>query len=246
MQENDDDQHDQQDGFEQRVDDRHDGFAREQGRVVNDAVINTGREVLLEFLQLRPHRVGRVDGIRPRKLKDHERGGGLAAELRRNRVVARSQFDSRHILDARDLALRPLLDDDFAELLFVEQPPLCADGELEILAGGDRRLADGAGGHLEVLLSDGADGIAGRHVARGELFRVKPDAHGVIARPENCDISDTLNAGELVLHLQEGVVAEVKLVARAVRRNEMRHHREVGRSLRRGHAETAHFFRQLR
>src|SRR6266487_3801613 len=51
-------------------------------------------------------------------------------------------MDSRHILDARDLALRPLLDDDFAELLFVEQPALRADGELEILAGGHGRLAD--------------------------------------------------------------------------------------------------------
>src|SRR6266481_3195785 len=51
-------------------------------------------------------------------------------------------MDARHVADARDLALRPLLDDDVAELLFVEQPSLSADRELKILAGGDWRLAD--------------------------------------------------------------------------------------------------------
>ena len=47
LQENEDYQHDQQDGFEQRVHDRLDGFARKQGRVVNHAIVNAGREVPL-------------------------------------------------------------------------------------------------------------------------------------------------------------------------------------------------------
>src|SRR5439155_21721271 len=164
--------------------DRWDGCRGNQGRVVNHAIVNGGREVPFEFLQLGPNRVGRVDGVRPGKLKDHEGGGGFAAELRGNRVVARGQFDSRHVADARDLALRPLLDDDVTELLFVEQTPLRADRKLKILAGGDGRLADRAGGNLKVLFADRADDVAGRHVARGEFFRVKPDAHRVITRPE--------------------------------------------------------------
>ena len=166
--------------------------------------------------------------------------------MRGNRVVARGQFNPRHVADARDLALRPLLDDDVTELLFVEQTSLGADCELKILAGGNGRLTDRAGGHLKVLLADGADDVTGRHVARSEFFRVKPDAHGVIARPKYRHISDTLNAGELILHLQEGVVAEIQLVARAVRRDEMRHHRKVGGPFRRGDTQAPHFLRQLR
>ena len=179
-------------------------------------------------------------------MEDHERGGGLAAELRGNRVVTRGEFHSRHVADARDLALRPLLDDDVCELLFVEQTSLRADRELKILAGGNGRLADGAGGNLEVLLADGAHDIAGRHVARGGFLRVDPDAHRVVTRSECRHISDTLDARKLVLHLQKGVVAEVKFIPGAVRRDEMRHHREVGRSFRGRHPETTHFLRQLR
>src|SRR6266498_3557493 len=206
------------------MDDCHDGFARKQRRVVNHAIVNAGREVFLEFRQLRPHRVGSLDGVRPRQLPNYKRCGGLAAELRSHRVVARGKFSSRHVADARDLTLRPLFDDDFAELLFVEQTSLSADRELKILAGGYGRLTNRAGRHLKILFADGADDIAGRHVARGEFFRVEPDAHRIIAGPEHGYISDTLDAGELILHLEEGVVTEVEFVARTIRRDQMRYH----------------------
>ena len=141
--------------------------------------------------------------------------------------------------------MRPLLDDDVTELLLIEQTALRADRELKILAGRDGRLADRAGGYLKVLLADGAHDIPGRHVARREFLRIEPDAHRVITRSKHRHISDARDARELIFHLQKCVVAEVEFIARFVRRNKVRHHRQVGRSLRRRHPEAAHFFRQL-
>src|SRR5204862_5740281 len=98
--------------------------------------------------------------------------------------------------DARDLTLRPLFDDDVAELLLIEQTALRADRELKILAGGGGRLANRAGSDLKVLLADGAHDIAGGHVARREFLRIEPDAHGIIARAEHRHIADAGDAGE--------------------------------------------------
>ena len=53
------------------------------------------------------------------------------------------------------------LDDDVAELLGVGQPAQGVDRQLELLALGDRLLADLAGGDLQVLLADGGDHVVG-------------------------------------------------------------------------------------
>src|SRR5438034_1271250 len=85
--------------------------------------------------------------------------------MRDPRTASSGMREARHVADARDLTLHPLFDDDVAELLLIEQTALRADRELKILTRGDGRLANRAGGHLKVLLADGADDITGRHVA---------------------------------------------------------------------------------
>src|SRR6266852_8360279 len=154
---------------------RLDGFARKKSRVVNHAIVQSGGKALLQFREFSPHGVGSIDGVRSRKLKDDEGGGRLTAVLRGNGVVTRRQFHSSYIADARDLALRPLLDDNLPELLFIEQPTLCVDRALKILSRRNGRLANCAGRHLKVLFADGADNITGSHVSRSEPFRVEPD-----------------------------------------------------------------------
>src|SRR6266571_4865935 len=113
---------------------RADGFAREQSGVVNDPIINTLWEIPLQFLHLRPNPIGSVDGVRTWKLKDDHRGSRFAVKLRRNRIIARGKFDASHVPNARDLTLRTLLDDDVAELLFIEQSSLRANSELKIIS----------------------------------------------------------------------------------------------------------------
>src|SRR5208282_1217220 len=107
---------------------------------------------------------------------------------------------------------------DVGELRGIDEPAHGAEGELELGASGRGRQTEGAGGDLDVLLADGVDDIAGGHVAGSDFVGIEPDAHAVIARAENLDVADAVEAREGVLDLEVGVVAEVKLVVASVRR----------------------------
>ena len=76
------------------------------------------------------------------------------------------------------------LDDDLAELLLGGQPAQGVEHELIILPLGHRLLADVAGGHLDVLLLNGLDDFAGRHVQRRQFLRIEPGAHAVLPLAE--------------------------------------------------------------
>ena len=77
-----------------------------------------------------------------------------------------------------------------------------------MLARGDRLLADRSGGDLDVLVLDGVDDVRGRQAARGQLVRVEPEAHAVIALAEHQDVADPLDAQQLVLELDGGEIAQ--------------------------------------
>ena len=70
----------------------------------------------------------------------------------------------------RSWPCRTDLDDDVAELLRLDQPAQRADRQLELLARRDRLLADLPGGHLDVLLADGRDHVAGGQVREASFF----------------------------------------------------------------------------
>ncbi len=82
------------------------------------------------------------------------------------------------------------LDDDVAELLLALQPALRVDRELQVEARQRRRGADDAGGGLHVLRADLVDDVAGRQAALGDLLRVEPDAHRVVAGAEQLHLAD--------------------------------------------------------
>ena len=110
-------------------------------------------------------------------------------------------------------------EDDVLELLRLGQPAEGGDGELERLAGcGRRLLAEVAGRHLHVLLADGVGHVAGGQVQRRQPLGVDPEAHAVVLLAELEHVADAVHAGELVLDLDGGVVAEVELVVAAVGR----------------------------
>ena len=79
--------------------------------------------------------------------------------------------------------------------------------------------------------------------ARGELVRIEPDAHRVFARAEDVDVADAVDAREFVAHLEERVVAGEERIERAVGRDQVHDHRDVGRLLFRRHADALHFLR---
>ena len=98
------------------------------------------------------------------------------------------------------------------------------------------RLADLAGGRLDVLAADRVGHVDGGHVARRQLLRVEPDADAVVALAHDADVGDAVHAQQLVLDVDEGEVAQVDVVVAAVGREEVDDHQDVGRLLADGDA----------
>ena len=188
----------------------------------------------LQLLHLRLDFLGGLQGVRAGQLEHGQRDRRIAVEVAVHVVVLGPQFrallDDLPVLVALDLAddvaqlddfaLRPGLDDDVVELLFAAQASLGLDHQLKRhgRAGGDRRLPEPAGGDLDVLLADGLDHVGGRHAQGGELLRIEPDAHAVVARAEERHVAHALDARQVVLHAERGVVAQVELVVVEARR----------------------------
>src|SRR5207245_2695648 len=120
--------------------------------------------------------------------------------------------DPGDILQAQDAgrlqitAGGPDLEDDVFKLLFLDQAALGGDGELKALPLSGRRLPDLPGRHLDVLLLDGADDVADTQVARGQLVRVQPDAHAVIALANVGHVTHPLEPRQLIPNLNGGVI----------------------------------------
>ena len=94
----------------------------------------------------------------------------------------------------------------------LDQPAEGAHGVLEVLALGDRRLADLPGRHLHVLLAQDPDHVAGRQVPRLQLVGVQPHAHAVVLPAEGEDVSHALHPGQRILEMDGRVIAQVELV----------------------------------
>ena len=190
--------------------------------------------------------VGGVERVRAGPLEDQERHGRALVEIAVGRVVLRRELDAGDVLEPRDAAVRVGLDDDVAELARLGEPPERLDVELIGALLRHRRLVHHAGSDLHVLRAQRRHHLAGGQVARCDLLRVEPDAHGIVARAEDAHVADAVEAGEHVAHLQGRVVGDVERVARAVRRAEMDHHQHVGRGFPHRDADAAHLLRQAR
>ena len=112
------------------------------------------------------------------------------------------------------------------------------------MPGGHGLLPDGPRSNLHVLLAQGLNDVAGRDVPAREPARVEPDAHAVLAEPEEVDVADALEAPERVAHPDEREVADVELVVALGGREEVHHHQEVGGRLERRHADPPDVLRQ--
>ena len=92
------------------------------------------------------------------------------------------------------------------------QAPERADAELVHLARRRGRLAEAAGGDLDVLLAQRVDDVAGGQLARREALRIEPEPHRVLALAEDDDVADAGHALERVLDVDVDVVAEEERV----------------------------------
>ena len=128
----------------------------------------------------------------------------------------------------------------------IGEPPERLDRDLERAGLFHRRLIENAARHLDVLSLQRQ-----RHVGRGQAerlqaIRIEPDAHRIVAAAEHRDRADAVDPGQRVLDLQGRVVGDEQRVARAVGRDEMHDHHQVGRALVDGDADRPHVGRQPR
>jgi len=137
---------------------------------------------------------------------------------------------------ARPRRFPPVLRHDVAELLGRLQAALRIDGDKEIAAALDRFGPKLAGRDLGVLIPYRADHVARGQAARGDLVRIDPNAHRVIAAAEHSYLADATQAREFVLDLDVGVVTQVERIVAAVRRVRRDHDGKGRGLLLRGHA----------
>jgi len=107
-------------------------------------------------------------------------------------VVHRSEFRAANIAHSGDPAVIVGSDDDVGELRSISQATERLDVDLEGVRICYRGLRQDACGHLHVLCSHGRNHVTGRKVVRGDLIRIEPYAHGVVARAERLDVAHAI------------------------------------------------------
>ena len=177
MQEHDNHNHDKQDGLQQRVHHRFHRCANEARGIIINAIADTRREALAQLGHGSIHVVGRGEGVRSRQLEHTQRDGVFTIHVTLHGVVARAEFDSRHVFDTDHLAIAVGLDDDVAKLLRSDQPALGGEGVVEACAPRGGHGSELPGSHLHILFANGPHDVAGSEIAAGDSVWIKPDAH---------------------------------------------------------------------
>ena len=201
------------------------------------------------LFQLRHHLLGAVgglDGVRARQLVEGDEGCGLAVESADHAVRLGPQLDAPHVFDADEGSVCVGADHDVAELLFVFEAALGANGIGELLARRYRLAADLAGGVDGVLLLDGIDDLGDGDAQVGKQVGSHPQAHGVLPGAEDGDAGDSGHAGHLVVDVDVAVVGQEDVVVGPVGGKEGEHDQRRRRRLLHRDALVDHVGGQLR
>ena len=156
MEKDQDDKNDERNRFEKRLLNFVNRFADGNRRIVNNRVVETARETLLELSHFLSHRIGSSERVRARQLENGDRRCRFSAESTVNGVIAGGELNPRDVAHPSDLTVSAGLNNDVAELFFVSEPALRADRVLKcsrLLR--HRRRADDSGCDLHILLLDG-------------------------------------------------------------------------------------------
>ena len=168
-------------------------------------------------------------------MKDPDAGGGHTIQITVDILVPGAEVGPGDIAQADDLPVRAVLDHDIGELFGLNQPAQRAHRVLEIHALDGRLLADLTGRHLDILLAQRLDHVAGSHVARRQLIGIEPNPHAVVPAPKDERLAHPVQTRQFVLDLNQGIIAQVELVVAPVGRDQVHDQHQVGRPLDGGH-----------
>ena len=213
MQEDDHHHHDKADRLENGLQHFVDRLRDEDRSVVNDVVLQPGRELLRHPCHLGLDARGGREGIGAGLLIDEDGHGAGPVEVAVGAVVLAADLHPADVTDAGHAPGSVRLDDDVGELLGVGQAAERLYVELEGAGRGDGRLVEHARGHLDVLRLERGDDLARRQVATGCLVGVEPDAHGVVVIAEDLRVANAFDPRKLVADVQRAVVRHIELIA---------------------------------
>ncbi len=237
MQENVNNNDHEDDGDQQRYDDFPDALRHGAGRVQWDGVVNPLREPLLLRSQEFFDSIRCRNGIRTRQLIHRDNRARLTVQMADDRIILRSEFHARHILDADDSTIRRCADDDLFKFFRCNQAALRSDRVGKFLPTWRWLAANLTGWVYCILRLDGSDDIGHRDREFCQLVRLHPQPHRVSSGTKHLNTADSLHSAQLIVKIDVGVIRqELRIVDTAGRVEADQHQRRSGCLLHR-HAE---------
>ena len=126
---------------------------------------------------------------------DRQDGSRAAIEPADRIVSLGTEFNPGYILDTNLGSVRVRAHDHVAEFLRGRKAPLGAYLVGEHRARHRRRPADLASGRDDVLFLDGAGDVGNGQAQLGQLVRLDPHAHGILAAAQHAGLPHTLDPG---------------------------------------------------
>src|SRR4029077_12388874 len=155
--------------------------------VIHDRVIDAIGKILLQLRHGLAHILRKLNGVGAGYLKNRNRYRALVIQQRAQRVAGGAEFDSSDVFQKNLLPIFSRLHDDSAELLLVYQAALRVDEKLKRDRTFDRLLSHRTGGYLDVLFANRRYDFARGETFHGDLVRVEPNPHRIVARAEQPD-----------------------------------------------------------
>ena len=203
-----DDEHDERDGFEQGDDDVGDRRLHETRGVETDAVVEARREPRPGAVEKPPDAVGRLNGIGAGREVHEDHAGRLVVESRKGLVVLGPQLHACEIANPEKRSVGLRAQDDVAKLLRVNEPAGGVHRILKIGPGRDRGLADGTRWVLTILRLDGCREVGRGQAQRRHLRGIDPYAHPVVLAGREARLADAGKAGNPVEQIDGDEVVE--------------------------------------
>ena len=184
-------------------------------------------------------------GIGTRRLVEGDDGAFTAVQAGKSVVGFHPHFHPGDVLDLDLGAVFLCAHDDLAELLHGLQAVGQSYGVGKLRTRRGRLGAELTAGNDDVLGPDGIDDFGHGNTEVRQSVGLDPDAHGIVAGPQDSHLPDTSNAGQDVLDVDQGVISQKILIVAVPFGSQGDQHQDIGKRLFGGDAEAFDLLRQL-